>query len=124
MKKLAPEFVALTQDTCLKAFWTKNALRTFLKMHKISYRFLQQLNEGETKNQFLSRLFFTLADPNKNFESIIFSMAVSLATMNHFPDLERREDSSTKIQAAKEAVTRLKVEVDNIQSNVEEEKQR
>ena len=61
MKKLAPEFVALTQDACLKAFWTKNALRTFLTMHKISDGFLTHLNDGETKNQFLARLFFACA---------------------------------------------------------------
>lgn len=122
MKKLAPEFVALTQDACLKAFWTKNALRTFLKMHKISDGFLAHLNEGETKNQFLARLFFALADPNKGRESVILSMAISLASMNHFPDLERWEDSPAKIRTAKEAVARLKVEVDKIQTNLEEEK--
>jgi hypothetical protein len=122
MKKLAPEFVALTQDACLKAFWTKNALRTFLKMHKISDELLSQLNDGETKNQFLARLFFALADPNKDKGSVILSMAESLAAMNHFPDLERWEDSPAKIRTAKEAVARLKVEVDKVQTNIEEEK--
>lgn len=122
MKKLAPEFVALTQDACLKVFWTKNALRTFLKMHKISDGFLSQLNDGETKNQFLARLFFALADPNKGREKVILSMAVSLANMKHFPDLERWEDSQAKIRIAKEAVRRLKIEVDKIQMDFKEEK--
>ncbi len=122
MKKLAPEFVALTQDTCLKAFWTKTALRTFLKMHTISDGFLSQWKEGETKSQFLARLFFALADPKKNSELVILNMAISLAGMTHFPDLERWEDTPAKMRAAKAAVARLKVEVDKIQVNLEEEK--
>ena len=122
MKKLAPEFVALTQDTCLKAFWTKNALRTFLKMHNISDGFLSTLTEEETKAQFLARLFLELVNPRKNLEPIILSMAVSLSDMKHFPDLELREDTRVKIPAAKEAAARLKVEVDKIQTNLDEEK--
>ncbi|GAG16223.1 unnamed protein product, partial [marine sediment metagenome] len=35
-KKLTPNFIQLTQDACLKAFWRKRALRTFLKQHGIS----------------------------------------------------------------------------------------
>jgi len=124
MKKLAPTFVALTQDACLKAFWTKDALRTFLKMHKISDAFLNKLNERETKHRFLAQLFYALADPKKDRGSVILSMAISLTTMNHFPDLERWEDSPAKIRNAKEAVARLKVEVDKIQINLEEEKRR
>ena len=120
MKKLAPEFVALTQDACLKAFWTKDALRTFLKMHNISDGFLSKLNEEGTKTQFLARLFLALVNPNKNLEPTILSMAVSLADMKHFPDLERWEDTRVKIPAAKEAVSRLKVEVDKIQTNLDE----
>jgi hypothetical protein len=122
MKKLAPEFVALTQDACLKAFWTKNALRTFLRMHKISEKNLRQLHEGETKSQFLGCLFFTLADPNRGYDSVILNVAMSLAAMSHFPDLEGWEDSAAKILAAKEATARLRVEVNKIQTNLEEEK--
>jgi len=124
MKKLAPEFVTLTQDACLKAFWRRDALRTFLRMHRVSISFLQSMNKEESKSQFLARLFFSLADPNKNLESTILDIAVSLAAMKHFPDLEGWEDSMAKMQAAKEAVARLKVEVDKIQANLEEDKRR
>ena len=124
MLRLSPEFVALTQDACLKAFWTKNALRTFLRMHKISDKFLNKLADGETKSRFLSDLFYRLSDPNHFRGEVIFNIAESLASMTHFPDLEGWDDSHSKICAAKEAINRLKIEVDKIKLNNEEKQRR
>lgn len=33
-QKLAPHFIDLTRDACLKAFWRKKTLRTFLRQHR------------------------------------------------------------------------------------------
>ena len=43
MKKLTPYFVDLTKDACLKAFWRRRALHTFLIQHKISDAQLDKL---------------------------------------------------------------------------------
>ena len=56
-KKLAPAFIQLTQDACLKAFWRRRTLRTFLQQHQISEAKLATWNEDESKRDFLFRLF-------------------------------------------------------------------
>ena len=56
-KKLTTHFIDLTQDACLKAFWRRPALRTFLKQHHISDAKLATWHEDETKRAFLRRLF-------------------------------------------------------------------
>lgn len=124
MQRLAPEFIVLTQDACLKAFWTKKALRTFLRMHHINETFLGRLTEDETKRNFLALLFYRLADPKSNYNDIIFNIASSLSNMTHFPDLEGHDDSQKKIAAAREAIKRLKNEVNKIVLNVEENKRK
>ena len=124
-KKLAPHFIQITQDACLKAFWQKRALRTFLKQHYIKDQTLATWHEDETKADFLAGLFYQLVGQKENKgHAVILKMAESLSEMTHFPDLEKWEDSTEKIKSAKEAVRRLKAEVDKVNEQVEEEKTR
>jgi len=123
-KKLAPTFIELTQDACLKAFWRKRALRMFLQQHKISEAKLATWNEDETKRDFLYRLFEELLQVHDNTgHAAILDMARSLAEMKHFPDLENWEDSPEKISAAHKAVARLKSQVDTLNKQVRETKE-
>lgn len=124
MQKLAAEFIVLTQDACLKAFWTKKALRNFLRIHSISDEHLNKLNNEVTKNDFLADLFYFLSAPNNNYTDIILNIASSLSNMTQFPDLERWEDSKEKISVAKEAISRLKAEFDKIRFNANEHKRK
>lgn len=118
-KKLAPALIQLTQDACLKAFWRKRTLRTFLQQHQISEVKLATWNEDESKRDFLFRLFGELLRLGDNSGHVtIFKMARSLAEMNHFPDLENWEDSAEKISAAYKAVARLKSEVDKLNQQI------
>lgn len=122
-QKLAPHFIALTQDACLKAFWRKEALQIFLRQHKISESHLASL-ASETKRAYLARMFKALLDRKDTVgHALILDMARSLAEIKHFPDLENWEDSKDKIAAAQESVARLRTEVDKLNRNVREEKE-
>lgn len=122
-KKLAPNFIQLTQDACLKAFWTKSALRLFLQQHQIPDSSLATWHD-ERKRVFLSRLFTDLIKINDNTgHTIILEIARSLTEMKHFPDLEGWEDSSVKISSANKAVARLSSEMDKLKEQVQDKKE-
>ena len=104
---LPPHFIDLVQDALLKSFWTKKALRNFLRRSHVSDNFLSQLPEDEKKRDWLDRLFPKL-EVNERGQTLIQQMARSLADQTSFPDLTNWEDSSEKIRAAKEAVNALK----------------
>ena len=125
LKKLAPNLIQLTQDACLKAFWRKRALRTFLKQHHISDATLATWHDDESKREFLYRLFdhYLLEMDNNKGHQIILEMARSLAEMTDFPDLEGWEDSREKLEAAREAVARLKTQVDKLNRQVRDAKE-
>ena len=124
-KKLAPAFIQLTQDACLKAFWRRRTLRTFLQQHQISEAKLATWNEDEPKRDFLFCLFEELLQLGDNSgHATILEMARSLAEMKHFPDLENWEDSAEKISAAHRAVARLKSEVDKLNKQVRDTRER
>ena len=122
-KKLTPNFIQLTQDACLKAFWRKPALRAFLKQHGIRDSMLATWHGDESKRIFLSRLFpDLLAVRDNKGHAVILAMARSLAEMTHFPDLEGWEDSKEKLTAAHESVSRLKKQVDGLNQQISDKR--
>ena len=104
---LPPHFIDLVQDALLKSFWTKKALRNFLRRSHVSDSFLSQLPTDEKKREWLDRLFPKLEASDRG-QALIQQMARSLADQKSFPDLKNWEDSSEKIRAATEAVDALK----------------
>jgi ribosomal protein S15P/S13E len=104
---LPPHFIDLVQDALLKSFWTKKALRNFLRRSHVSDNFLSQLPTDEKKREWLDRLFPKLEASDRG-QALIQQMARSLADQTSFPDLTNWEDSSEKIRAAQEAVKALK----------------
>jgi len=124
-KKLSPTFIELTQDACLKAFWRRRALRLFMQHHKIAEAKLASWHEGEAKRDFLHRLFQELLQVDDlSGHAVILEMARSLAEMRHFPDLENWEDSSEKIADAHKAVARLRSEVNKLNKQVRDTRER
>jgi len=122
-KKVTTHFIDLTQDACLKAFWRRPALRTFLKQHHVSDGTLATWHEDETKRVFLRRLFDSLIAAKENRgHMVILDMARSLAEMKHFPDLEGWPDTKEKITAASEAVLRIKAQVDALNEQIRDTK--
>jgi len=112
MKKVNPHFVQLTQDACLKSFWRRRTLCTFLRQHHIAEGMLASWAEHETKRDFLSRLFDKLASSgHARTQSLVLDIARSLAAQEHFPDLENWENSPLKLEDAREAVGRVKKEI-------------
>jgi hypothetical protein len=104
---LPPHFIDLVQDALLKSFWTKRALRNFLRRSHIAENFLAQLPSDETKKDWLDRLF-TKLDALEKGGAVIREMARSLADQATFPDLLNREDSAERTLTAKAAVAALK----------------
>jgi uncharacterized protein (DUF1810 family) len=78
-----------------------------LRRSHISESFLAQLNDGETKREWLDRIFPKLESSDRGL-SLIQQMARSLAEQAAFPDLQNWEDSAEKIREAKAAVESLK----------------
>ena len=113
MKKIGPQFVQLAQYACLKSFWRKRTLCSFLRQHHVGEGMLASWAEHETKRDFLSRLFDKLASSrDSRAQSLILDIARSLSAQEHFPDLENWEDSERKVKEAREGVRRLKKEID------------
>jgi len=122
MTRVSSHFVQLTQDACLKSFWRKPTLRTFLRQHHIAESMLSSWAGDETKRNFLVRLFDKLVGTKSDRASaIIIDMARSLAAQEHFPDLENWEDSPLKLKDAREAISRLRTEVDRLNSTERDE---
>src|SRR6266849_2832221 len=95
---LSPHFIDLVQDALLKSFWTKKALRNFLRRCHIAEKFLSQLSHEETKREWLDQLFPKLEDTDRG-QALIQQMARSLADQTTFPDLENWENSTEKIRS-------------------------
>jgi hypothetical protein len=119
---LPPHFINLVQDALLKSFWTKRALRNFLRRSHIADSFLAQLPPEETKRDWLDRLFTKLEGAEKG-GAVIREMARSLANQTTFPDLVNWEDCAEKTLAAKAAVAALKSYLAKKDEEQESEKQ-
>ena len=120
-EKLSPVFVELTQDALLKAIWFKGSLRMFLIQHQISESALAQWQADQSKREFIEWLWPRLVKDEKGQNAILF-MARSLSEMNHFPDLERKEDTKERIPEAVEAINRLRRAVSEINETIRETK--
>ena len=108
---LPPHFLELVYDALLKSYWTKRALKNFLRRSHVAESYLSQLDHEETKREWLEGLFPRLERSDRG-QALIQQMARSLAEQVRFPDLENWEDSEAKIAAAKEAVSSLKAYLD------------
>lgn len=106
-QRLPPHLIELVYDALLKSFWTKKALKTFLRRSHVSENFLSQLDSSESKREWLDRLFPKLEASDRG-QALVQQMAISLAEQASFPDLQNWEDSKEKIIAAQQAVTSLK----------------
>lgn len=124
-KRLTPYFIDLTQDACLKAFWRRDALRSFLAQHGIKQIVLLGWGGEETKVVFLRRIFLALASQKDLIgHKVILKMANSLVEMKSFTDLAGWPDSADKIQNAHKAVEKLRIELNKIHDQLETEKLR
>src|SRR6266516_3071715 len=121
-KRLAPAFVEFTQDALLKAFWYKPSLRLFLQQHSISESALSQWHADQTKRDFVLWLWPRLVKDEKGHNAIL-SMARSLVEMQHFPDLERKEDTKVLIPEARKSISRLREAVLTINESIRESKE-
>ncbi len=122
-KVLTHNFIQITLDACLKAFWRKKALRRFLTQQRISEILLVSWPQDESKRDFLDRLFEGLIKQGPAGHQVILEMARSLAEFSSFPDLENWEDSTEKISSARQAVQILKNEIEKLDQQVKDEKE-
>lgn len=121
--KLSPYFIEIVKDACIKSFWRKKTLRTFLIQNNISQSALSSWAQDETKRDFLDRLFDQLISQKDNTgHNVIYLMARNLEAQNSFPDLQNWEDSKDKIRLATDAVNLLKKEMANLNDQIEDKK--
>ncbi len=120
-KRLSSAFVELTQDALLKVYWFKPSLRLFLQQHGILESALSQWHSDQTKRDFVLWLWPLLVKDEKG-QNAILSMARSIAEMQHFPDLERKEDTKQQIPEARKAVARLREAVQTINETIRDTK--
>jgi hypothetical protein len=118
-KRLSTSFIELTHDALLKAFWYKPSLRLFLQQHGVRDSVLAQWHSDQSKRDFIAWLWPQLVTIDRG-HSAILSMARSLSEMQHFPDLERKEDPRVRIPEAKQAISRLKEQVFKINETLKE----
>jgi len=118
--RLTPHYVDLVYDACLKSFWRKRALSSFLRHCNISEKFLTAWLPEESKRDLLDRLFPQLIKTDKGQRAFI-TMAKYLMEQRSFPDLENWEDSNEKIKNAHDAVSRLKIYHQKQEEDIESE---
>lgn len=123
--KLTPYYIELIYDACLKSFWRKRALSKFLRQCGIAESFLATWGEGESKRDFLDRLFIELPKTDIGRAGLL-KIAVCLMEQQSFPDLQNWEDSTQKIEEAHAAVSKLliyhKRQEEELQSEEEKKK--
>jgi FtsZ-binding cell division protein ZapB len=123
---LSPYFIDITKDACIKSFWRKKSLRTFLIQNHISSTALASWSQDESKREFLDRLFDQLISlkDNRGYK-VIFTISQNLASQDSFPDLQHWEDSDIKIKQAVEAVNLLRKELAKLEEQLgDKEKQK
>jgi hypothetical protein len=119
--KLSPYFIDITKDACLKSFWRKKTLRTFLRQNHISQKALSSWSPDESKREFLGRLFEQLiAQKDNKGHKVILAIAQNLASQSSFPDLQNWEDSDVKIKQAVDAINQLRKELVKLEGQIED----
>ena len=114
-KQLTSYFISLVQDACLKAFWRKNTLASFLRNNHISDKFINPLFCGETKAKVLSSIFDSLSrNQTEQHQMVIINIARELSAMESFPDLQGWEESKSKIDVATKAVAALRIQYEKL----------
>lgn len=121
--KITPRLIELTYEAVLKSYWRREALRKFLRASHVADSFISSWAEGESKRDFLDRLFQKLQPTDKG-NADIFQMARSLSEKTTFPDLRNWENSAQMIQEAHKAVQELKSYLKKQDEEIKSEKDR
>lgn len=117
--------VLLVYEALLRSFWRKQTLKSFLRNTGISEHIISSWGGGETKREFLDRLFTALSK-NQKGKSVLLNWAYELSEQRTFPDLRGFEDSDFKIQQAHKSVVELRSyinqKLDDLKSEQEKQK--
>lgn len=117
--------VLLVYEALLRSFWRKQTLKNFLRNTGISEHIISSWGEGESKREFLDRLFTALSK-NQKGKSVVLQWAHELSEQRTFPDLRGWEDSDLKIQQAHKSVVELRSyinqKLDDLKSEQEKQK--
>ena len=105
--RLTPHYVSLVYEACLKSFWRRKALASFLRQCGVSKGFLDNWVTGESKRDVLDRLFQELPKSDRG-RAALERMAGFLMEQESFPDLKNWEDSAIKLKDARDAVSQLR----------------
>jgi hypothetical protein len=115
--------VLLVYEALLKSFWRKQTLKKFLRNTGISEHIISSWGEGESKRDFLDRLFLALSK-NQKGKLIVLKWAYELSEQRTFPDLRNWEDSDIKIQQANKAIIELRYYINQKLDDLKLEKEK
>ena len=118
--RLTPHYISLVYEACLKSFWRRKALASFLRQCGVSERFLQSWTPDESKREVLDRLFLKLPKSDSG-RSALVRMAGFLMEQESFPDLKNWEDSAVKLKEAHDAVLQLRRDHSKQQQEIQSE---
>jgi len=121
--RLTPYYIELVYDACLKSFWRKRALSKFLRQCGIYDSFFATWEAGESKCDFLDRLFNELPKNDKG-RSGLMKISVCLMEQRSFPGLQNWEDSALKIKDAHDAVSKLRIHHDRQEEEIQSEEEK
>lgn len=121
--RLTPYYIELVYEACLRSFWRKKALSKFLRQCGISDNFIATWGVEETKRDLLDRLFMEIPKSDRGRQGLL-RIAACLMDQRSFPDLQNWEDSSEKIKAAHDAVSKLRLYHDKQQEEIQTEEER
>lgn len=121
--RLTPYYIELVYDACLKSFWRKRALSTFLRNCGVSQNFVATWGQEETKRDFLDRLFLELPKSDRGRQGLL-RIAGCLMEQRTFPDLMNWEDSAQKIKPAHDATQKLKLYHDQQEEEIQTTEER
>ena len=118
--RLTPHYISLVYEACLKSFWRRKALASFLRQCGVSEPFLQSWTPDESKREVLDRLFLKLPKSDSGRAALV-RMAEFLLEQESFPDLKNWEDSADKLKEAHDAVSQLRHDHSKQQQEIQSE---
>jgi hypothetical protein len=116
-----PTLLQLTQEAALRAYNRKRVFRQFLRRCGVPDNLLSTCSEGETKRDWLDRIFPALEHLQSGL-TVISTIASELVKHESFPDLENYEDSIQRVRDARSAIKALSEYLERRRKAGQEEK--
>jgi hypothetical protein len=112
-KRISPVAIDALKDALSSVFWFKDDLRSFLANAVDDPKLLSGIDwHGNYKRASVNQFVDRLAKRQETYGGELLQLMSDVASMDDFPKLERAEDRELKIEEAREAVGRLRKQIE------------